>query len=60
MTTYKWVPTGNKPLLDCVNCGGEYEELVVEPDRSKTYLRRILLCKRCKGIFGVFPQPPKP
>lgn len=54
---YRWEPTGAKVLIDCVNCGGEYEELQVVPDRSPAYLRKILLCRECKGIFGWPRQP---
>lgn len=54
MTTYRWVPVGDKVLIRC-HCGGEYEHLRVVPDRSPTYLREIYLCKECKGLFG-FPR----
>ncbi|MDE2098602.1 MAG: hypothetical protein KGL39_15215 [Patescibacteria group bacterium] len=57
MTTYTWVPTGHKVLIPCVNCGGEYEHLRVEPDRSPAYMRELYLCRNCKGIFGFSKQP---
>lgn len=59
-TSFTWVPTGNEVVIPCTNCGGEYEELRVEPDRSPAYLRQIFLCKRCKGIFGWPKQPEVP
>lgn len=59
-SSFTWVPTGSEVLIPCVNCGGEYEELRVEPDRSPAYLRQILLCKVCKGIFGFSRQPALP
>lgn len=56
---YRWEPTGRKVLIPCPNCGGEYEELRVQPDRSPAYLRQILLCQGCGGIFGWWPSQPK-
>lgn len=59
MPDYRWVPTGANVFIPCVNCGGEYEELRVEPeDRSPAYMRQLFLCRCCKGIFG-FPKQPE-
>lgn len=47
---FQWVSDESREAVRC-GCGGTFEPLRVEPDRSKSYLVRIWLCDGCKTVI---------
>jgi hypothetical protein len=56
MTVFRWVPDPEVDVCPpCPHCGAETEALMVEPDRSPTYLREVFMCVRV-GCRRVWPR----